>query len=268
VADEQRPRDPEEEAGGPEALRQDPFVRRLRGDPSQPPPPVRVLEGLLGDSDRPGYHRIYFTREFDSYAEFRGEDVVYREPIPPDQPPFLGLDASRVGLRRDAPVWYTQVRTLRPVDEFDLDIRLGPSGGGRRAGALPIPPPETWEAECPGDTWGCSPVTFGCGTGRTDCVCPTDNTCRTDCNQATCNTCFATCNTCNTQCGQATCGATCQTCNTRCGQATCNTCNTRCGQATCATCRTKCNQATCDTCGLQCPTNNPHVFTCGPNPQC
>ena len=113
-------------------LRQDPFVERLRRDPSQPPQPVRVLEGLLGNSDRAGYHRIYFTREFDSYAEFRAEDVVYREPIPPDQPPFQGLDASRVGIRRDAPVWYTQVRTPRPVDEFDLDIRLSgsrPAGG-------------------------------------------------------------------------------------------------------------------------------------------
>ena len=99
MADEQQPREPEGEAGGPGEWRQDAFVERFRGDPAQPPQPGRLLEGLLGNSDRAGYLRLYFTREFDSYAEFRAEDVVSREPIPPDQPPFLGLDASRVAIK-------------------------------------------------------------------------------------------------------------------------------------------------------------------------
>jgi hypothetical protein len=117
----------------PEDLSQDPFVERMRPDPSEPPEQVRILEGLLGDSDRAGYKRLYFTRELDSYAEFRTEDVVFTEPIPPDQPPFLGEQATRVGIRRDAPVEYTRVRAPRAVDDFDLDVRLGipgdPGGG-------------------------------------------------------------------------------------------------------------------------------------------
>src|SRR5918997_5052952 len=121
----------DEERREPENLGQDPFVERRRPDPSQPPEPVRILEGLLGDSDREGYKRLYFTRELDNYAEFRTEDVLFSEPIPPDQPPFLGQQATRVGIRRDATIEYTRVRTPRPVDEFDLDVRLAPPGGLR-----------------------------------------------------------------------------------------------------------------------------------------
>jgi hypothetical protein len=69
------------EPGSSEDLGQDPFVERRRPDPSQPPEPVRILEGLLGDSDREGYKRLYFNRELDHYAELRIEDVVFREPI-------------------------------------------------------------------------------------------------------------------------------------------------------------------------------------------
>jgi hypothetical protein len=127
VANEEEPRESEEESGGPEEeeLSQDPFVEKVRPDPSEPPIQVRVLQGLLGDSDREGYKRLYFTRELDNYAEFRTEDVVFREPIPSEQPPMVGLDATRVGIRRDAAIEYTRVRAPRPVDEFDLDVRLG-----------------------------------------------------------------------------------------------------------------------------------------------
>src|SRR5918998_1217464 len=124
----------QESRGNPEDLGQDPpFVERRRPDPSEPPKQVRVLEGLLGDSDREGYKRLYFTRELDNYAEFRTEDVVFREPIPSEQPPMVGLDTTRVGIRRDAPIEYTRVRAPRPVDEFDLDIRLAtPARRGER----------------------------------------------------------------------------------------------------------------------------------------
>jgi hypothetical protein len=117
--------DQESRGGGPEDLGQDPYVERLRPDPSQPPEAVRILEGLLGDSDREGYKRLYFTRELDHHAEFRTEDVVFSEPIPSDQPPFLGQRATRVGIRREATIEYTRLRTPRPADEFDLDVRLG-----------------------------------------------------------------------------------------------------------------------------------------------
>jgi len=126
MADDQESRGP-----SPEDLGQDPFVERLRPDPSRPPEAVRILEGLLGDSDREGYKRLYFTRELDHYAEFRAEDVLFREPIPSEQAPLVGQQATRVGLRREATIEYTRLRTPRPVDEFDLDVRLGAPRGLR-----------------------------------------------------------------------------------------------------------------------------------------
>jgi hypothetical protein len=170
VANEEEPRNPEEEPGGPEEeeLSPDPFVERLRPDPSQPPIPVRVLEGLLGESDREGYWRLYFSRELDNYAEFRAEDVVFSERIPPDQSPFLGLDATRVGIRRDATVEFTRARTPRPVDEFDLDIRLGALGGP----ALAAGPVTIFDGPC--DTPGticAGTICDACGTQeRTRCI--------------------------------------------------------------------------------------------------
>ena len=145
---------------GPEDLGQDPFVERLRPDPSQPPERLRILEGLLGDSDREGYRRLYFSRELDHYAEFRVEDVLFSEPIPPDQPPFLGQQATRVGLRREATVEYTRLRTPRPVDEFDLDVRLG-APRGLRAGAEALPLTWPHEAGCTGP--GPRPTSFDRG---------------------------------------------------------------------------------------------------------
>ena len=41
---------------------QDPIVTSLRPDPAQPPEPVLRMSGFLGDSDRPGFRRLYFTR--------------------------------------------------------------------------------------------------------------------------------------------------------------------------------------------------------------
>jgi hypothetical protein len=248
---------------------QDPFVDKLRPDPSQPPQPAITLSGLIGDSDRAGCRRLYFTRELDYYAEFRNEDVVDTSPIPPEQAPLPGLEATRVTLKRDATIDYTRTRTAAAADEFDIDVRFGAA----RAPAI-FDQPQTWEAECPGPTWGECPTSFTCvscgGTceiticrGRTCIeVCDTDTCFRTQCGGATCNTC-------RTACGQATCQPTCQTCQTQCGQATCATCQTACGQATCQTCQTRCGQVTCRTCETRCGgTCNPHVFTCGPNPQC
>jgi hypothetical protein len=262
-------------SGGDEG-RTDPHVERLRPDPAEPPQRVVELEGLLGDSDRPGFRRLYFTRSLTYYAEFRTEDVVFTEAVPPEQPPLAGLESSRVGIKAGAPIEYTRTSTAKPADEFDLDVRVA----APRQPGVPTLMADTWEAECPG------PSRFGdCGTDFT-CVCGetiqitvcrgatcidvcTVNTCRTDCGEATCgDTCLRTCDTCRTQCGQPTCA----TCLTRCGQptcqATCATCLTRCNQATCATCLTRCNQVTCRTCETRCGTCNPHIFTCGPNPQC
>jgi hypothetical protein len=222
-------------AEGREDLSQDPFVERGRPDPARPPEPVRILEGLLGDSDRAGRHRLYFSRELDSYAEFRDEDVVYRESIPADRPPFLGDDATGIALRRDATVEFTRVQAPRPVDEFDLDVRLG-----GRAGR-----PRGWER--PTDFTVCWP--FACRDDLTeDTWMPT---CRFTCRP----TCPPTC--------EPTCAATCpETCLPTCRE----TCAPTCPQ-TCVPCQTR--DYPCDTvgartrCGLECDlTVNRNVMTC------
>jgi hypothetical protein len=246
---------------------QDPLVERLRPDPSEPPTPVMVLEGLLGDSDRPGFRRLYFTRELDHYAEFRADQALSIEAIPEDRPPWPGQEATRVTLPRDATVDYTRTRVARPLDEFDLDVRLGPARGFAR-GAV------TWEAECPGATWGECPTSLTCVScpdtcqiticrGRTcidsptcDIECPTRApTCRRTCQtcRTRCDTCV-TCNTCQTQCD--TCAPTCVTCPTGCDNTCTPTCRPTCGFAcTFDTClRTRCE--TCITCFPGCLTRD------------
>jgi hypothetical protein len=182
---------PDEEHGDGGEHRTDPFVERLRPDPGQPPQSVLILEGLLGDSDRAGHRRLYFTRSLNYYAEFRDEDVVYTESIPADQGPMPGLDATRVGIRAGASIDHTRTVTAEPVDEFDLDVQLG-SSTARAAGAAWSP------YSCLG-TCGCGPAagpaytwyTVTCNTCHTGCGCgpaegamhpPTNITCaRTSC---------------------------------------------------------------------------------------
>jgi hypothetical protein len=259
--------------GSDRDLSQHSWVSRVKPEPGAPPVRVRRLAGIVGDSDRPGFRRLYFSPEFTFYAEFRADDVVYVETIPEDRPPFVGTEATRVAIRRDAQIDFVRSRTSQPVDDFDLDIRVGRAARARPRVAVEA---ETWEAECPGPSFFAP-----CDTDFT-CVCG-DTVQITICRGATCidvcDTRFRTCDTCRTDCDQATC-ATCGTCDTACNQATCatcnqatcatcNTCQTQCNQATCHTCATACNQATCHTCETQCGgTCNPHVFTCGPNPQC
>jgi hypothetical protein len=127
----------EDDQGGTEdpGRAQDSFVARRRPDPAKPPERTLELVGFLGDSDREGFRRLYFTRELDYFAEFRLEDVADLQDIPAEQHPFMGEQATRVSLRRDAVVDYTRTRTARPVDEFDLDVRLGRDHGPRAANA-------------------------------------------------------------------------------------------------------------------------------------
>ncbi|MFD8220927.1 hypothetical protein ACFV2U_46525 [Streptomyces sp. NPDC059697] len=211
------------EADGDE-MRQDPYVERFRPDPATPPQRVITLLGLLGNSDREGYKRLYFSRKLDQYAEFKAEDVVATEPIPADRQPFIGLDATSVSITRDASVEYTWATTGQPGDEFDLDVRLGSPGMASAVHPLTITPPDnTNDPSC----GGICPTQYGWNTCHTCHGCPT-NTCNTQCQQGTCQT----CNTCQTQCQQNTC-PTCDTCQTQCDQATCRTCLTLCGQWAC-----------------------------------
>jgi len=104
---------------------QDPHVEQLRPEPSAPPSDVVILEGLAGKSDREGWGRLYFNRTLTYYAEFRREDIVFTEAIPPEQGPMVGLKATRVGIKKDAVIEYTRTTRAMVQDEFDLDVRLG-----------------------------------------------------------------------------------------------------------------------------------------------
>jgi hypothetical protein len=98
-----------------------PYVERLRPDPSQPAQPVLTMAGLLGESDRAGFRRIYFTRALDHYAEIKTEDILDLEVIPPERPPFVGLESARLTIKRDAPISYTH-DLQGPVNPWDIDI--------------------------------------------------------------------------------------------------------------------------------------------------
>jgi len=206
--------------GGQAADRpQDPLVGRLRPDPSEPPEPTKTLEGALGDSDRPGFRRLYFAPELDSYAEFRGDDVLSVADIPPDQPPFLGEPATRVTLRRDAAVDFTRTQQGRALDEFDLDVRLAPGAGVPQDRPLTFGEPGCLETFGFGCQEGGTLATFGaeCFTQGQECI------------TVGCQTFQRTCITCPTAC-QDTCGPTCVTC------VTCVTCGRTCGPTCWGTC--------------------------------
>jgi hypothetical protein len=200
----------------PDGLPQHPYVERLKPDPSQPAKRVVELVGLPGNSDRAGYQRLYLTTRLDYYAEFLTSDIVHSATEPADQSTFPGHEATRVSIDRDATIHYIWARSPQPVDEFDLDIRLG----ARRAAPAALPPP-THAPVC------ISPVN-GC----------TDTCLHTVCIGHTCDTCA------HTQCAQNTCAGHGTCVNTQCVQPACVF--TQGGQNTCA--NTQCNQATCVTC--------------------
>ena len=197
----------------------DPFVAARINDPAAPTPASFELAGLLGDSDRDGYRRLYLNTALDYYVEFRSGDVLAVDSVTPDQPPFVGLDATRVTLNRDAQVEYVHSRPAAPTDAFNVEAQAALPGGFTQdtidTGTLPT--------DLTIRTLGCVPQT----DLRTVQTC---FTCWQTCD--TCFTCWQTCDTCFNGTCQTCDQVTCQTC------ATCLTCD---GQATCATC----NQATC-----------------------
>jgi hypothetical protein len=130
------------------------------------------MVGFLGDSDREGYRRLYFTIDLDYYAEFRVDDAVDVEAVPAEQAPFRGEQATRLTLRRGATVEYTRVRSARPVDEFDLDVRFGRRRGPISSARLPeMTPPG------PGCLLPMTPPDPGCPL--TPETCAADQTCAT-----------------------------------------------------------------------------------------
>jgi len=108
-----------------QALVPDPFVERLV--PREwllprplPATPLVALAGLLGKSVREGYWRLYFSSGLERYVEFKEEHVHYSVKIPREQPPFAGLQATRVWIRHDAEVEYTRTALQRRMQAKDL----------------------------------------------------------------------------------------------------------------------------------------------------
>jgi len=189
----------------PQSLPQHPLVARLKPDPSQPAQHVIELAGLPGDSDRAGYQRLYLTARLDYYAEFLAQDVVYSETVPADASPVAGQEATKAGIRRDATISYTWVRSPQPVDEFDLDVRLGPAIAVGPAPVITLAP----RPSCP--LTHCDNTCAGNATcPNTQCnTCPDTCTCLTRCRQHTCVSCV-TCGACtrgnNLTCAVGNCG--------------------------------------------------------------
>jgi hypothetical protein len=145
-------------AQGPNAgkeLPQHPLVESLRPDPSQPAKKALVLIGLPGRSDRPGYQRLYLTTKLDYYVEFLVSGILKAETIPADKSPFPGHEATQVTIGRDANTQYTLAKSQQPIDEFDLDVRLGGQIAAV-AGALFA------SQFCPTHNIYCLTVTCGC----------------------------------------------------------------------------------------------------------
>jgi hypothetical protein len=238
----------------------DPFVRPRKPEPDTVPSVTATLSGLLGDSDRPGRRRLYLTTRLDYYVEFATTDVIAVEDVAPDQPPFPGLDATRVTLRSDARIEYISSRLAGAADEFELDVR-GTAGPPRSQF------PDARAAA--GSNGFCNPQ-FGRSLGGS-CVGTCDTRFFGTCEESTCEgtcfevTCWGTCvgATCRGTCGEATCGrvtcfgtcggetcrGTCDaSCVGTCGEATCNgpTCVGTCGEGTCR--GATCDRQTCATC--------------------
>src|SRR6516225_2178931 len=123
---------------GPNAgkeLPQHPLVESLRPDPAQPTKKTIVLIGLPGKSDRPGYQRLYLTTKLNYFAEFLVSGILNAETMPADKSPFPGHEVTQVTIGRDANIQYTSATSPQPVDEFDLDVRIGSlSTGPARVG--------------------------------------------------------------------------------------------------------------------------------------
>jgi hypothetical protein len=130
MSNEHKPRSPGEKLpiDPPDPLVADAFVERLVPDPSQPPTPTVSLAGLLGRSAKEGYWRLYFSSTLKRYVEFKEEDVLHSVKVPRALPPFLGMEATRVWIKRDAEVEYTRTESRR-VQANSLAARWPTPGG-------------------------------------------------------------------------------------------------------------------------------------------
>lgn len=169
--------------------RQDPIVARFRPQPTEPAVSGLTLKGALGDSDRPGYRRLYFTSNLDYYAEFSVEDVLNSSRIPPEKSPLLGEEATEITLKRGTNIEYTRNHVVRPPDEFDLNFRRLPLTQPQAIRRGPPDPQAARAVEAAPDTY--VPLNGTCW--NTINTCPIS--CAGICTHATCNntTCTGCC---------------------------------------------------------------------------
>ena len=216
---------------------QDPIVDRLKRDPSQPTAPTLTLIGFFGESDRPGYRRLYFTARPWTTS--------------PNSAPRMSCTSprSRLSSRRSSaskppgfrsvatPPSITRARAPHALDEFDLDVKLR-ARPMRRAGRPLGKKDETLVVTCETRVAACD----------TEANCETQAVCNT---QATCETQV----TCDTNCGSNCIWRTCETCNeTQCALFSCDPGRFTCGQD--CTEPTEGNpsdiQTACPTCDVRC----------------
>jgi hypothetical protein len=117
----------------PDPPEQHPFVAQVQAGPAEP---GAGLIGLIGESDRNGKVRLYFSAKLDHYAEFDRDAVLDYTAVPPEQSALPGLQTTRVTLQRDSRIDFTYSRTRDPAneDQFDLAVR---SGSGASSGIVP-----------------------------------------------------------------------------------------------------------------------------------
>lgn len=76
--------------------------------------------------------RVYLTRDLASYAEFNASDFVDYEDVPAQSSPIPGVDATRVTLKRGAPIdfVYSHRTSVAAHNQTDIDVRCGLAPGG------------------------------------------------------------------------------------------------------------------------------------------
>ena len=129
-------------------LRQHPLVENLVPDPTQPAPPMKAFEGLLGKSGREGYWRLYLSRELNDYIEVKEEDVLNGVSIPQELS-LLRVEATRVWLRRGAEIAYTHTQSGR-AEEVSAYLTIEPGIRQRkdeRACRIATLCCDTWQSE-------------------------------------------------------------------------------------------------------------------------
>jgi hypothetical protein len=147
------PDDPTDIAGRP----QHPYVDRRRPHPADAAPRVLTLLGLLANSDRPGFRRMYFHGALDFCAEFRSADVIEVSDIAADQSPFAGETATLVTIREGAQIECVRAHTTD--DLFDLQLRLRSFAC---APSADCPPNPTIGPAMPAHTSGLQPTCHQC----------------------------------------------------------------------------------------------------------